>query len=62
MLFLNWIKVNPAFPALLESSGNMVRFLGIEGLKKILEKTKWTLDKTIEGNPCYLIFILKREK
>jgi len=40
----------------------MVRFLGIECLKKILEKTKWTLDKTIEGNPCYLIFILKREK
>jgi hypothetical protein len=52
-------KVNPAFPALLESSGNNVRFFGIEGLKKILDKTNWKLDKTIEGNPCYLIFELK---
>ena len=32
-------RVNPAFPALLEGSGNMVRFIGSEGLKKILEKT-----------------------
>jgi hypothetical protein len=54
-------KVNPAFPALLESSGNMVRFLGVEGLEKILEKTAWKLDRTVEGNPCYLIFTLKNK-
>ena len=55
-------SVNSAFPALLEGSGNRVRFIGSEGFKKILAKTNWLLDRTIEGNPCYLIFTLTRTK
>jgi len=37
------------------------RFLGIDGLKSIIEKNKWKLDGIIEGNPRYLIFLLKKE-
>jgi hypothetical protein len=38
------------------------RFLGIGGLKSIIEKNKWNLDTTIEGNPRHLIFALKKIK
>jgi hypothetical protein len=37
------------------------RLLGVNGLKGIIELTKWNLDSIIEGNPRYLIFSLKRE-
>jgi hypothetical protein len=59
-LVLGMDAVNHAFPAMLESTGNQIRFLGKEGLEKILKTTNWTLDKTVEGNPCYLVFTLKR--
>jgi len=36
------------------------RFLGIEGLKSIIEKNKWNLDNIIKGNPRYLIFNLEK--
>lgn len=55
-------KVNPAFPAMLKASNNMVRFTGIEGLKKILERTSWTPDRITEGNPIYVVFTLKKKK
>jgi hypothetical protein len=54
-------RVNPAFPALLEGSGNVIRFIGEAGFKKILKNTTWILDRTIEGNPCYTIFTLKKK-
>ena len=37
------------------------RFLGVNGLKKIIENNKWKLNKTIEGNPRYLVFSLKKD-
>ena len=37
------------------------RLLGLNGLKSIIEHNKWNLDRTIEGNPRYLIFSLKKE-
>jgi hypothetical protein len=36
------------------------RFLGIEGLRNIIEKNKLNLDSVIEGNPRYLIFALRK--
>jgi hypothetical protein len=36
------------------------KFLGLEGLKSILEKKRWKLDSTTESNPRYLIFVLKK--
>jgi hypothetical protein len=37
------------------------RFLGLDGLKSIIEKTRWKIDRLIEGNPRYLIFALTKE-
>jgi hypothetical protein len=37
------------------------RFLGIDGLKNIIEKNKWVLNNMIEGNPRYLIFALSKD-
>jgi hypothetical protein len=34
------------------------RLLGIEGLKRNLEKTKWTIERVMENNPRYVIFTL----
>jgi hypothetical protein len=36
------------------------RLLGINGLKNIVENYKWRIESTIEGNPRYLIFALKK--
>jgi len=46
--------------ALKISTGIKPRFLGIAGLKNIIERSAWTLDRVIEGNPRYLIFALKK--
>ena len=59
---LSMEKVNPAFPAMLKGSSNMVRFTGREGLKKILERTNWKLDRITEENPIYVVFTLKKNK
>lgn len=49
-----------AIAALKISTSIKPRFLGIDGLKSIIEKNKWNLSKTIEGNPRYLIFKLDK--
>ena len=59
---LDMEKVNPAFPAMLKGSSNMIRFIGIEGLKKILERTSWKIDGIVEKNPTYIVFTLKKIK
>jgi hypothetical protein len=38
------------------------RMLGIEGLRTILEKTSWKMEKLIETNPRYLVFALKKRE
>ena len=53
-------RVNPAFPAMLTGSNNSIRFIGTQRLKEIVGKTEWALDKVIEGNPIYVVFILKK--
>lgn len=37
------------------------RFLGIDGLRNIIEKNKWKVKTVTEGNPRYLIFSLQKE-
>jgi hypothetical protein len=37
------------------------RFLGIDGLRNIIEKNKLKLNSVMEGNPRYLIFSLRKE-
>ena len=36
------------------------RFLGLNGLKNIIDTNKWKLKRTIEGNPRYLVFSLQK--
>lgn len=49
-----------AIAALKISTSIKPRFLGIEGLKSIIEKTKWNLENIIKGNPRYLVFKLDK--
>jgi len=37
------------------------RFLGINGLKSISERSGWKIDNMKEGNPRYLVFLLKKK-
>ena len=59
---LDMEKVNPAFPTMLKGSSNMIRFIGVDGLRKILERTSWKLDRIVEENPTYVVFTLKKNK
>lgn len=47
--------------ALKISSGIKPSFLGINGLKKILDPGKWRLEKIMENNPRYLVFYLTKQ-
>lgn len=49
-----------AIAALKISKSIKPRFLGLDGLKSIIEKNKWNLSSIIEGNPRYLIFKLDK--
>ena len=49
-----------AIAALKISTAIKPRFLGIDGLKSIIEKNEWNLSGIIEGNPRYLIFKLDK--
>ena len=55
-------RVNPAFPAALGDTSKKIRFIGTRGLKEILGKTGWAINKVVEGNPIYVIFTLKKTK
>jgi AAA+ ATPase superfamily predicted ATPase len=37
------------------------RFLGVDGLRSIIEKNKWKINNVSEGNPRYIIFALQKE-
>jgi hypothetical protein len=53
--------VDPSIIAALKISKSIkLRLLGIEGLKSIIEKSKWKLDNVTENNPRYLVFVLKK--
>jgi hypothetical protein len=54
-------KVDATMAAMAEESGGYLRLRGAEGLKRILEKTKWKLDKTKDKNPVYVVFTLKKD-
>lgn len=49
-----------AIAALKISTALKPRFLGMDGLKTILQKSKWLPGNIIEGNPRYLIFTLHK--
>ena len=54
--------VDAGFVAALKISTSIKpRLLGINGLRNIIEKNGWMLNSTIEGNPRYLVFSLKKD-
>lgn len=52
--------VDPTYLAMAETTGASLRFLGQEGLNRILDKTGWRLAEIKERNPVYLVFTLKK--
>jgi hypothetical protein len=56
------LAVDPTIPAMAESSRASWRYLGKEGLERLLEKTQWVRENIIEENPVYAIFTLKKKK
>jgi len=56
-------EVDAGIVAALKISTNIVpRFLGINGLKGIVERDKWQIERIIEGNPRYQVFTLAKSK
>ncbi len=54
-------KVDAGIIAALKISTSIKpRFLGIDGLERVIETNKWKIDSITEGNPRYLIFALKK--
>lgn len=54
--------IDAGFVAALKISTSIKpRLLGINGLKSIIENNRWKLHKTIEGNPRYLVFSLRKD-
>jgi hypothetical protein len=52
--------VDPTMAAMAEESRGSLHLRGIEGLRSVLEKTKWKLDNTTNKNPVYGVFLLKK--
>jgi hypothetical protein len=54
--------VDPTVPATAKATNSGLRFLGVNGLKDLLEKTDWRLESVQEKNPIYAIFTLGKNK
>lgn len=54
-------SVDPGVHATLKITKIETRLLGVDGLKKILEKTKWTIDRVLENNLRYIVFSLMKK-
>ena len=52
--------VDPGILASMKITKIKARLLGLNGLKKILEKTNWIIDDVIEDNLRYVVFSLKK--
>jgi len=60
-LFYDIDKVDPTIPAMADVSGGGLRFLGMAGLEKVLQKTKWQIESVKKDkNPVYIIITLKK--
>jgi hypothetical protein len=55
-------KVDATVPATAKATNAGLRFLGVNGLTDILERTDWRFESVQEKNPIYVIFTLKKDK
>jgi hypothetical protein len=52
--------VDPTMAAMAEESRGSMQLRGIAGLRSILERTRWKLENTVDKNPVYGVFSLKK--
>jgi hypothetical protein len=52
--------VDPTLIAMAETSGAVMRFMGLSGLEQILKKTGWETVSIDQENPVYIVFSLKK--
>lgn len=53
-------KVDSGIKASMKLTNIKARLLGLEGLKKIFDKTRWSIETVNENNPRYLTFTLAK--
>lgn len=52
--------VNPGYLGFTELIGVKIRYLGLEGLQRILAQTSWVLEESHEIDTIYILFSLKK--
>ncbi|RUT46599.1 hypothetical protein EJP82_12180 [Paenibacillus anaericanus] len=52
--------VNPGYLGFTEFIGVQIRYLGLEGLQRILTQTSWVLEESHEIDTIYILFSLKK--
>lgn len=55
-------KVDATVPVMAKATNAGLRFLGVNGLTDLIERTGWRFEKVQEKNPIYVIFTLKKDK
>lgn len=59
-LIFDRAHVNPGYLGFTEFIGVQIRYLGLEGLQRILIQTSWVLEEFHEINTIYMLFSLKK--
>lgn len=59
-LIFDRAHVNPGYLGFTEFIGVQIRYLGLEGLQKILNQTSWVLEESHEIEKIYILFSLKK--
>jgi len=59
-LIFDRAHVNPGYLGFTEFIGVQIRYLGLEGLQRILSQTSWVLEESHEIDTIYILFSLKK--
>ena len=59
-LIFDRAHVNPGYLGFTEFIGVKIRYLGLEGLQRILAQTSWVLEESHEIDTIYILFSLKK--
>ncbi|PJO44720.1 hypothetical protein [Lysinibacillus xylanilyticus] len=59
-LIFDRANVNPGYLGFTEFIGVQIRYLGLEGLQRILLETSWVLEESNEIDTIYILFSLKK--
>ncbi|MFJ8511611.1 hypothetical protein [Lysinibacillus xylanilyticus] len=59
-LIFDRANVNPGYLGFTEFIGVQIRYLGLEGLRRILTETYWVIEESHEIDTIYIMFSLKK--